>query len=166
MSLANTLLAEFDHEMQLTRTMLERVPLENAPWKPHAKSRALGALASHVANIPALGALVATQPEFDLAMPGNNPETRPEFTSREALLTAFDQNVRRCHDAVAGLTDADFATPWAFRRGETVIATGPRAQMLRAILMNHLIHHRGQLSVYLRLNEVPLPSIYGPTADT
>lgn len=166
MPLTDALLSEFDHEMKTTRSLLERVPLENGPWKPHTKSRGIGALASHVANLPALGAQIASQPELDLLGPGAGPDARPEYSTQEALLAGFDANIAKARDAIASLDDQVYLAPFTFKRGEHVIAQGPRAAMLRTILMNHLIHHRGQLSVYLRLNDVPLPSIYGPTADT
>jgi uncharacterized damage-inducible protein DinB len=166
MALADALLAEFDHEMKITRTMLERVPLENGPWKPHTKSRGIGALASHVANLPGLGAQIASLPELDIAAPGNGANARPEFNTTEMLLAAFDENVVLARTAIAKLDDSAYMAPWSFKRGKQVIASGPRGSMLRSMLMNHLIHHRGQLSVYLRLNDVPLPPVYGPTADS
>jgi uncharacterized damage-inducible protein DinB len=166
MALADTLLSEFDHEMQITRTMLERVPFDNGPWKPHTKSRGIAALASHIANLPGLGAQVASLPELDLGAPGNAPNARPEFNTSESLLEAFDANVARARAAIAALDDTAYLVPWTFKWGGQVLLAGPRAGMLRSILMNHLIHHRGQLSVYLRLNDVPLPPVYGPTADS
>lgn len=166
MPLADALLSEFDHEMTVTRTMLERVPLDNGPWKPHTKSRGIGALASHVANLPGLGAQIASQPELDLSAPGNAANARPEFSTKETLLAAFDENVALARKAIANLDDEAYLAPWAFKRGGQVLMSGPRASMLRSLLMNHLIHHRGQLSVYLRLNDVPLPPVYGPTADS
>jgi DinB family. len=165
MPLSETLLNEFDHEMKVTRTMLERVPLENGPWKPHTKSRGIGALASHIAYIPGLGGRIASSSEYDATSPDAS-KPRGEFTTTEALLAEFDTNVAFARDAIAKLSDADFMAPWSFKRGGQVMLSGARAQMLRSMLMNHLIHHRGQLSVYLRLNDVPLPPVYGPTADS
>jgi uncharacterized damage-inducible protein DinB len=166
MALTDALLYEFDNEMKTTRTMLERVPLDNGPWKPHTKSRSIGALASHIANLPGLGAQIASTPELDLAAPGNAANARPEFSTTETLLAAFDENVAAARSAIARLDDAAYLAPWAFKRGGHVIASGPRGVMLRSMMMNHLIHHRGQLSMYLRLNDVPLPPVYGPTADS
>jgi uncharacterized damage-inducible protein DinB len=166
MPLADALLTEFDHEMKVTRTMLERVPLENGPWKPHTKSRGIAALASHVANLPGLGAQIASLPELDVGAPGNAANARPEFSTKESLLAAFDDNVALARAAIAKLDDAAYMAPWTFKRGGQVLVSGPRGGMLRSMLMNHLIHHRGQLSVYLRLNDVPLPPVYGPTADS
>ena len=152
--------------MKVTRTMLERVPFENGTWKPHTKSRGIAALASHVANLPGLGAQIASLPELDVAAPGVGADARPEYHTTETLLAAFDANVASARKAIANLDDAAYLVPWTFKRAGRVMLSGPRAAMLRSILMNHLIHHRGQLSVYLRLNDVPLPSVYGPTADT
>jgi uncharacterized damage-inducible protein DinB len=162
MAATDALLSEFDHEMKTTRTLLERVPLENGPWKPHTKSRGIGALASHVATIPGLGFRIASEPELD----ASKRPAPTEFSSKDALLAAFDENVAAARGAIAKLDDAGYAAQWTFRHGDHVLLSGPRSAMLRSMLMNHLIHHRGQLSVYLRLNDVPLPPIYGPTADT
>jgi uncharacterized damage-inducible protein DinB len=124
----------------------------------------MSVLASHIANVPGYGVMIATRSEFDTAA-GGSP-SRGEYTSREELLTAFDQNVKAGRDAMSSMRDEDFRANWTFRRGDQVILNGPRALALRTLVMSHLIHHRGQLSVYLRLNDVPLPSVYGPTADT
>ena len=117
MALADALLSEFDHEMKTTRTMLERVPLENGPWKPHTKSRGIGALASHVANLPGLGAQIASLPELDVAAPGNGANGRPEYSTKEALLAAFDANVALAREAIAKLDDEAYLAPWTFKRG-------------------------------------------------
>lgn len=163
MAFSDTFLPEFDQEMKTTRSMLERVPMENGPWKPHTKSTALGALASHLANLAGFGAGIASQTEIDMAAPGAR---RPDFPTKEALLAGFDANVTATRAAITKLTDMDLSSPWTLKNGEHVVFTLPRAAVLRTLMMNHIIHHRGQLSVYLRLNDVPLPSVYGPTADT
>jgi uncharacterized damage-inducible protein DinB len=166
MSFADTFLPEFDQEMKTTRTMLERVPLEKETWKPHTKSTALGALASHIATLAGFGKQIATQTEVNFAPPGAPPRVPPQYHSRDELLQVFDANVRATRDAVASLQPGDLATTWTLKHGDHTIFALPRAAVLRTMLMNHIIHHRGQLSVYLRLNDVPLPSVYGPTADT
>jgi uncharacterized damage-inducible protein DinB len=159
MTIAGTLLPEFDHEMATTRRVLERVPSANGAWKPHPKSFSLGHLAQLVARMP--GWLTATlrEAEMDLAgYPGYSLETTL------VLLGEFDRNVREARAALAGTADADFAVPWSLRNGDRVFMTMPRGVVVRTHI-NHLVHHRGQLSVYLRLLDVPVPSIYGPTAD-
>ena len=166
MSFADTFLPEFDQEMKTTRSLLERVPTENLAWKPHAKSTALGALASHIANLAGFGTVIVTQTELNFAPKRAAPRVPVQFHSREELLNGFDANVKESRDAISTLADADLGVTWALRNGEHTIFALPRAAVLRTFLMNHIIHHRGQLSVYQRLNDVPLPSIYGPTADT
>jgi uncharacterized damage-inducible protein DinB len=162
MAFADTFLPEFDHEMKTTRSLLERVPFENAAWKPHDKSTGLGALASHIANLAGFGDLIVNADERTFGG-GERPKV---FNNTAELLAAFDDGSARSRSAIQGLKDDKLATPWTLRAGDQVIFTLPRAAVLRSLLMNHIIHHRGQLSVYLRLNNVPLPSIYGPTADT
>jgi uncharacterized damage-inducible protein DinB len=162
MAFKDALLPEFIQEMKTTRALLERVPLDKSAFKPHAKSTALGALASHLANLAGFGEMIVKQPERDFS----NWKPLPDAASTAELLERFDANVAKSRAAIETLDDKDIGTPWTLRNGEHVIFTLPRGAVLRTLLMNHMIHHRGQLSVYLRLNEVPLPSIYGPTADT
>ena len=159
MSFAATLLPEFDQEMATTRRLLERVPAERGQWKPHPKSFALGHLAQLVSWMPGWIANTVRDTALDLA-------TAPKYTfeTTESLLDAFDTNVRAAREALASSQDADYAVPWSLKRGARVLFTAPRGTVVRNHI-NHLIHHRGQLSVYLRLNDVPVPSIYGPTAD-
>jgi len=159
MSFAATLLPEFDQEMATTRRLLERVPAEKGQWKPHPKSFALGHLAQLVSWMPGWIANTVRDTALDLA-------AAPKYTfeTTETLLDAFDTNVRTARAALASSTDADYAVPWSLKHGERVLFTAPRGTVVRNHI-NHLIHHRGQLSVYLRLNDVPVPSIYGPTAD-
>ena len=159
MSIAETLLPEFDQEMATTRRLLERVPTEKGPWKPHAKSFPLGHLAQLVAWMPGWIATTVRETALDLA-------TAPKYSleTTEVLLGEFDRNVRAAREALRASRDADFAVPWSLKHGDRVLFTAPRGTVVR-MHINHLIHHRGQLSVYLRLNDVPLPPIYGPTAD-
>lgn len=166
MPIAQTLLPEFDHEMSTTRSLLERVPEERADWKPHPKSMALGALAAHVANLASMGERTISLTEIDLNPPGGSGYTPPRFTSTAELLATFDENVRRTREAISGASDEELGVTWSLKNGGHTVFAAPRAAVLRTFLMNHVIHHRGQLSVYLRLNDVPLPSIYGPTADS
>jgi uncharacterized damage-inducible protein DinB len=159
MSISTPLIAEFDQEMTTTRRLLERVPSDKAQWKPHPKSFALGHLAQLVTWIPGWVTNTLTQPKLDFL-------TAPKysFETTATLLSGFDKNVREARAALSSCKDEDFAMPWSLTRGDQVLFTAPRATVVRTHV-NHLIHHRGQLTVYLRLNDVPLPSIYGPTAD-
>ncbi|MDQ2666993.1 MAG: DinB family protein [Gemmatimonadota bacterium] len=163
MRFADTLLPEFDNEMRITRTLLERIPFDQKDTKPNPKSRTLIELASHIANIPRLGALIVNTDERDMAAPG--PPIVTAYPDSEALLGAFDANVAASREAIAALDDSKLGDTWSMRNGANVIMAMPRAAALRAMLMSHMIHHRGQLSAYLRLNNIPHPPIYGPTAD-
>ena len=166
MPLADTLLPEFDQEMKTTRSLLERVPLDKASWKPHGRSTTMGALASHITSLAGFGSMIVKQTELDVASAQGQPRQTPQYHTTEELLAAFDANVNASRAEIAKAADPDLTTPWTLRAGPQTIFTMPRAAVLRTMLMNHVIHHRGQLSVYLRLKDVPLPSIYGPTADT
>jgi len=159
MSISETLLPEFDQEMGVTRRLLERVPGEHSAWKPHPKSFSLGHLAQLISWMPGWIASTLSQTELNLAgAPGYSTETT------EALLAGFDRNVAAARAALASALDADFAVRWSLQHGDRVLFTAPRAAVVR-MHISHLVHHRGQLSVYLRLIDVPVPSIYGPTAD-
>ena len=160
MPIVDALLPEFDHEMATTRKLLERVPDDRLGWKPHQKSYTLGQLAQHVSTIPLWGSITIEQSEFDTAGP-----RQAELTSRADILAAFDRNAAATRAALVGRSDAEFMAPWSLKSGTQTIFTMPKAAVWRSFVLNHLIHHRGQLSVYLRLNDVPLPSIYGPSAD-
>jgi uncharacterized damage-inducible protein DinB len=163
MALKDTLLPEFDHEMAVTRRLLERVPFADAGWKPHPKSMSLGELASHLADIPGWTSVLLRSSGFDMdGAGGGGPKQQP---THEALLAAFDANVRSARDLIADTSDAQFMEPWTLRGGGQEIFTQPKVGVLRGWLFSHSIHHRGQLSVYLRLRDVPVPGIYGPSAD-
>jgi uncharacterized damage-inducible protein DinB len=165
MAIRDALLPEFDHEMKTTRSLLAIVPQAQAGWKPHAKSMALGELAMHIATVPFWGTIGLTRADFDTAPPGGPKMEVPPFTTTEALVGAFDASVADCRAALAATDDAAFGAMWSLKRGGQVLMTMPRTVIMRSFVMNHLIHHRGQLSVYLRLLDVKLPPIYGPTAD-
>lgn len=165
MSLSATLLTEFDHEMTTTRALLERVPEAAAAWKPHPKSFSLGQLAMHVATLPGLGRQVLAVPEADLNPPGGGGYRIPEFTSTAALLEIFDDAVRGARAALAGVDEAALQVVWSMKNAGQTILSQPRLAAYRTVFMSHQIHHRGQLSVYIRLQDVPLPFMYGPTAD-
>jgi uncharacterized damage-inducible protein DinB len=163
--LAELLLSQFDHEMATTRALLSRVPEASASWKPHPKSTALGALAQHIANLVGFGPLIIRETERDVNPPGGPPRVPAVFSTISALLAGFDANRAATRDALAPATDEELMVPWALKNAGTVVFSMPRAAVLRSFLISHVIHHRGQLSVYLRLLDVPLPSIYGPSAD-
>ena len=161
MPIVDALLPEFDHEMTTTRKVLERVPEDKFDWKPHAKSFSLGSLATHVAALPACGAETLSQSEVDIA--GGQPPAAPP--SKAELMATFDTNVATTRSALVGKTDGELLATWTLKRGGKTIFSMPKANVLRSFVLSHLIHHRGQLSVYLRLLDVPVPSIYGPSAD-
>lgn len=165
MALRDALLPEFDMEMASTRKVLERVPVENSDFKPHPKSGSLGWLAWHVADLPHWVVETVNKDELDFAPVGVPRPAPPKVESREALLASFDQKVAAARAAIAGVSDERLAGSWTLKAGGHTIFTMPRAAVLRSFVMNHLIHHRAQLGVYLRLNDVPVPGMYGPSAD-
>ena len=165
MGLSESLLPEFDHEMANTRKTLERVPHEKFDWKPHEKSMAMGGLATHLSNIPTWAIDTIDQDSLDLA-PGGKPLPPAELAkSREDLLALFDSNASKARTAISGASDADLFRPWMLMSNGNTILTLPKIAVLRSFVMNHMIHHRAQLGVYLRLNDIPVPPIYGPSAD-
>jgi uncharacterized damage-inducible protein DinB len=165
MSIADHHLPEFDHEMVSTRTLLERLPEAQGAWKPHPKSSSLGELAVHIARIPSYCTFVVRETELDLNPAGGAPPVKIPFTTTAALLTLFDDSVREGRVALAGASDAEMMELWSLKRGGAAVFSMPRVAVYRTMVMSHLIHHRGQLTVYARLNGVPLPAIYGPSAD-
>jgi len=160
-SIADALLPEFDREMAVTRKLLERVPEDKFAWKPHPKSWSLAELSTHVATLPSWGTPTLTQTELDLGiLPPNTL-----VTSRADLLARFDKHVADTRAALVGKTDAELMAIWSLKNNGQKLFTMPRAAVWRSFVMNHVIHHRGQLSLYLRLNDVPVPGMYGPSAD-
>ncbi|MBA2627697.1 MAG: DUF664 domain-containing protein [Gemmatimonadales bacterium] len=166
MSFSESLLHEFDNEMATARRLLERVPEADTAWKPHPKSMPLGYLAMHLATLPGWMVMIFGQSELDFNPPGGPQFKVPDFTTTANLLEVFDKSVADAHAALVAGTGADPMEPWTLKSAEQVLFTMPRAAVARTFCMNHFIHHRGQLSVYLRLRDVPLPSTYGPSADT
>ncbi len=162
MAIKDGLLSEYDHEIATTRRLFERLPDDKLSWKPHEKSMSLGGLATHVANLPNWASFIFEAPFFDLALAPPNLEARG---SRAELLQFLDDSSRRGRAALERGADVEYGAMWTLKRGTQEIFSLPRIAALRSFVVSHLIHHRGQLSVYLRLIDVPVPSIYGPTAD-
>ncbi|MEP7013480.1 MAG: DinB family protein [Acidobacteriota bacterium] len=166
MSISETLLPELDHEMATTRRVLERVPIaEKGDWLPHEKSMSLNRLANHVAELPGWLAMTMKTEALDLAPLEGPKYTSPTLATNEALLASFDALVTEGRAALAAASDEDMFVPWALQMGGQDLFKIPRVAVLRTWVFNHIIHHRGQLTVYLRELGVPVPSIYGPSAD-
>jgi uncharacterized damage-inducible protein DinB len=162
MQISDSLLPEFDHEMATTRKTLERIPEDKLDWAPHEKSMSLGRLAGHVAELPNFAIMAIKMDSVDLASGAYQPLTA---TSRKQALDTFDKAAAGARAAIAGASNETLMQPWTLLYGGKTIFTMPRVGVVRAMTLSHIIHHRGQLSVYLRLNNVPVPSIYGPSAD-
>jgi len=161
MGIAQSMLGEFDNEMASTRRTLERVPVDKLSWKPDPKSMSMGRLAGHVAEMVGWGAMVLSTDEFDLA-----GEYKPlEPTSQEQLLSEFDKNAKDARTALEKTTDPQMMAEWKLKMNGNTLMAMPRVAMVRSMVMNHIIHHRAQLTVYFRLNGVPVPGLYGPSAD-
>lgn len=164
MSAIAALLPEFDHEMGTTRRLFERVPASDFGWAPHEKSYTLGQLVAHLANLPRWAQIACETSAFDAAAAGE--AARPAVPESVAeLLMRFDANVSAARARIAEQTDASLAAPWTLKQGAHQIFTMPKSSVLRSFVLNHLVHHRGQLTVYLRMRDVPVPAVYGPTAD-
>lgn len=159
MTIGESLLPEFDQEMAITRKVLARVPSEKAEWKPHPKSFPLGHLAQLLSGMPGWLTTMIEKPSLDLAKGG-----KYTFESTEALLAAFDQNVAAARAALAAVKDDAMREMWSLTMGDRVLSKDRRDGFIRNTI-NHLVHHRGQMTVYLRLLDVPVPSTYGPSAD-
>ena len=162
MAIRDSLLAELDQELASARRLLEAVPPDRAGYRPHEKSWTLGELSLHVASVLTWQIFTLERDEVDLADPTFSP---PAFESVQANLRTFDANAAAARAALELASDEHLKRPWTLRRQGQVMFTMPRLACLRSFVLNHLIHHRGQLTVYLRMCDVPLPPIYGPTAD-
>lgn len=165
MSISQGLLPEFDQEMAGTRRVLERVPEGKSDWKPHAKSMTLGRLASHLAELPGWALLTLEATELDVAPPGQPPAKPATLDSTADILALFDRNCAAARKAIAAAADPDWIVSWTLKKGGTSLRSMPRAGVMRSMVINHMIHHRAQLGVYLRLLDVAVPGTYGPTAD-
>lgn len=160
MNLIEAMIAELQQEAKTTRRMLERVPEDSLAWQPHEKSMTLGRLAAHIAALPGWFIAKLDQDEVD-----RNNLTPPAADSAAQIVETFDQNISDSVELLKKQSIEQLLAPWRYRNGEQVVFEMPRLAVIRFVCLNHLIHHRGQLSVYLRLLNVPLPSVYGPTAD-
>jgi Uncharacterized protein conserved in bacteria len=161
-NIAAAFIGELQHEAATTRRVLERIPEDKFDWKPHEKSLTMRALAVHVAEMTDWAIETVTKTELDFAVTEYKPY---EPKTNAELLEYFDKQIAHAIEVLKNIPDEAMMEPWTLRNGETVYFTMPRVQVLRIMVFNHIVHHRGQLSVYLRLNDIPVPSIYGPSAD-
>lgn len=159
------LLREFDVEMAMTRRLLSRVPAEHLEWRPHERSTPLGSLARHLAQLPLWAASVLSGDSLDLASGEPAEGGRPDPRDADDFLELFDHASGAAREALASAPAGRMDDPWTLRAGEQEIFTLSRAEAYRRMVVNHIVHHRAQLGVYLRLLDVPLPGTYGPTAD-
>ena len=165
MSYAESILPEFDREMANTRKVLERVPEDKLDWQPHPKSHTIGWNANHLVEIPGWVEGWLAAPAWDFAPVGGEPYQSPKLRSRPAILDLFDRNVAAARKAIAAVKDDQMTQPWSLVKAGTTLFTMPRATVIRTFILNHLIHHRAILCVYLRLNDIPVPGMYGPSGD-
>lgn len=165
MSISQTLLPEFDHEMANTRKTIERVPEDKFNWKAHEKSFSMGVLANNLANIPSWAVVTLQQDSFDVSPTDSSAVQPPKVDSIAEVLVLFDKSVATAREAIAAASDEQMFQSWALLAGGKELFSMPRVAAIRSFILNHNIHHRAQLGVYLRLNDIPVPSIYGPSAD-
>ena len=164
MSLKEAILAEFDAEVAVTRKVFDRLPDQAFGWKPHERSMSLGALATHLAQIPHWGTTILQRDGYDMPAVARVPGAYSK-ASRAEVIEMFDGHASEVRRTLLGMTDAELYAPWSLTSGGSVVMSLPKIAALRRFLLNHLVHHRGQLTVYLRMHNVPLPPLYGPTAD-
>ncbi len=165
MTIAQALLPEFDHEMANTRKALERIPNDKLDWRPHEKSFDLRGMLTHMANMPKWSVMTINESSFDMAPEGEEPIKEEPVETVEGALEMFDANVAAAREAIANASDKTLMASWSLLKAGEEVLTFPKVAVLRSFIMNHMIHHRGQLTVYLRLNDLPLPALYGPSAD-
>jgi uncharacterized damage-inducible protein DinB len=165
MAIGSSMLMEFDEEMKNTRKVLERVDDKQWDWKPHAKSGSVGWLATHIATMVDWIPFTLRTDELDYAPVGGPPYTPPKIEGRQQLLAELDKNVAEARKALASASDADMMKDWTLLAGGHKIFTMPRIACIRTMVLNHIIHHRAQLTVYYRLLGIPVPGLYGPSAD-
>jgi len=165
MTIAESMLPEFDHEYAMTRKTLERAPEDKFDYKPHEKSMSMAMLLGHLAELPSWGVLITEQDNFDVA-PTDGPKWEPFAPkNKEEVLAKFDESTEAARKALASCSDEAMMQPWSLLSGGKTEFTMPRVAVLRSMIFNHNVHHRAQLGVYLRLNDVAVPATYGPSAD-
>jgi uncharacterized damage-inducible protein DinB len=165
MSYAETILQEFDQETAKTRKVLERIPEDKMNWRAHPKSNTIGWNANHLAEIPGWVEGMLTKPSWDIAPAGGQAYQSPKLTTRQEVLTVFDRNVAAARKAIAAVKDQEIVQQWSLLQGGKPLFTMPRTVVIRNFVLNHLIHHRAILCVYLRLNDIPVPGMFGPSGD-
>ena len=165
MTIAEGFLLEFKPEMDNTRKMLERVPDEGLDYRPHAKSMTMGRLAGHIAEMPGWGVNTIEFDELDLNPPGGSDFKPCIAESRDQVLEVFERGVAAATEAIKKTSDDSMRKPWTLKMGSKLIFTMPRIAVLKVMILSHMVHHRAQLSVYLRINDIPIPGMYGPSAD-
>lgn len=165
MPMASTLLPEFDHEIAITRRVLQRIPAEHFAWRPHARSFTMGELGTHLANLLSWAGMALAEDRYDIAPPGQPRPTSPRAAGPDEMLAMFETNAAAARQAIAEAGDDVLLGTWTLLAGGHEVFTMPRVAVLRSFVVNHLIHHRGQLTVYLRLCDQPVPAVYGPSAD-
>lgn len=165
MSIAQSILPEFEHEMAGTRKTLERIPEDKLQWRAHPKSNTIGWVGSHLAEIPGWVAPTLNQDSWDINPKGGEPYRTPNLTSRQAMLDMFDKGVADARRAIDATPDDEFMQPWSLLAGGEKLMTMPRIGVIRSFILNHTIHHRAFLCSYLRLNDIPVPALYGPSGD-
>lgn len=165
MSISASLLPELEQELASTRKALERLPADKFGWKPHDKSMTMGALATHIANMYGWGTMTLNTESFDVAPAGGEPYKEEPAATTEELLAKLDKNASEFKAALATATDEQLMAPWSLLGGGNVLFTMPRVACIRGMILNHIVHHRGALTVYMRINDVPVPGLYGPSAD-
>ncbi|HET6328975.1 MAG TPA: DinB family protein [Planctomycetaceae bacterium] len=165
MSISQALLPEFDQEMANTRKVLDRIPEDKLDWKAHPKSNTIGWVSKHLADLPSWATETMKHESLDVAPPGGEPFKLPEAKTKQAILELFDKNVASARAAINAASDADYMKTWTLLKGGQKIFAMPRVAVVRSMVLNHSIHHRGHLCVYLRLNNVPVPALYGPSGD-
>jgi uncharacterized damage-inducible protein DinB len=165
MRLSESLLSELNEESKGTRRTLERVPEDRLDWRPHPRSMTLGELATHLANVASWTPVTVNRESFDMEPPGETPPRQDALESRRAILELFEGNLSEARAALSAASDEDLLRPWTLLKGGQTLLTMPRLAVLRTFILNHSIHHRAQLGVYLRLLDVAVPPIYGQSAD-
>jgi len=165
MTYAEMTLPEFDQEMANTRKVLERVPEDKLDWQAHPKSHTIGWNANHLAEMPGWVANTLTATSLDIAPVGGPPYQSPKAASRQEILATFDKNVASARKALAAAKDADVEVMWSLVKAGQTLFSMPRKSVIRSFVINHIVHHRAILCVYLRLNDIPVPGMYGPSGD-